>query len=84
MNKHFPSNNVRIYKSLLSLVKKILVQYCVQSVRIWSFSDLYFPAFGPNTERYRVFLRIQSKCGKIRTRKTPHTETFQAAFYLRL
>ena len=84
MNKYFPSNNVRIYKSLLSFVKKILVQYCVQSVRIWSFSGLYFPTFGLNTERYRVFLRIQSKCGKIRTRKTPHTETFHAVFYLRL
>ena len=33
------------------------------------FSGPYFPAFGLNTERYEVFLRIQSKCGKIRTRK---------------
>ena len=30
------------------------------------FSGLYFPAFGLNTERH---VRIQSKCGKIRTRK---------------
>ena len=29
------------------------------------FSGLYFPAFGLNTERYGVSLRIQSKCGKI-------------------
>ena len=35
------------------------------------FSGSYFPAFGPNTEIYSVPLRIQSKCGKIRTRKTP-------------
>ena len=34
------------------------------------FSGLYFPAFGLNTERYFVSLRIQSECGKIRTRKT--------------
>ena len=33
------------------------------------FSGLYFPAFGLNTERYEVSLRIQSECGKIRTRK---------------
>ena len=33
------------------------------------FSDPYFPAFGLNTERCFVFLRIQSECGKIRTRK---------------
>ena len=31
-------------------------------------SGLYFPAFGLNTERYEVSLRIQSECGKIRTR----------------
>ena len=33
------------------------------------FSSPYFPAFGLNTERYKVPLRIQSECGKIRTRK---------------
>ena len=33
------------------------------------FSGPYFPAFGLNTERYSVSLRIQSECGKIRTRK---------------
>ena len=29
------------------------------------FAGPYFPAFGLNTERYAVSLRIQSKCGKI-------------------
>ena len=33
------------------------------------FSGPYFPAFGLNTERCCVSLRIQSECGKIRTRK---------------
>ena len=33
------------------------------------FSGPYFPAFGLNTERYFVPLRIQSECGKLRTRK---------------
>ena len=42
------------------------------------FSGLYFPAFGLNTERYSVSLRIQYKCGKIRTRKTPNTNIFYA------
>ena len=46
---------------------------CVKSVRIRSFSALYFPPFGLNTVRYSVSLSIQSKCGKIRTRKTPKT-----------
>ena len=39
------------------------------------FSGQYFPAFGLNTEMYKVNLRIQSKCGKIRPRKTPNTDT---------
>ena len=35
----------------------------------------HFPAFELNTKRYSVSLRIQSECGKIRTRKTPNTDT---------
>ena len=34
------------------------------------FSGPYFPEFGLSTERHGVYLRIQSECGKIRTRKT--------------
>ena len=41
------------------------------------FSGPYFPTFGLNTERYSVSLRIQSKCGKIRARKTLYLDTFQ-------
>ena len=33
------------------------------------FCGPYFPASGLNTGRFRVSLRIQSECGKIRTRK---------------
>ena len=46
------------------------------------FSGPYFPAFGLNTERYSVSLRIQSEYGKIRTRKNsvfghfPHSACF--------
>ena len=29
-------------------------KYCVKSVRVWSYSGPYFPAFGLNTERYGV------------------------------
>ena len=42
------------------------------------FSGPYFSAFGLNTERYGVSLRIQSECGKVQTRKTPNTDTFYA------
>ena len=50
--------------------------YCVKSVRIRSFSGPYFLAFGLNTERYSVSLRIQFECKKIRTRKILNTDTF--------
>ena len=38
-------------------------------------SGKYFPAFGLNTDRYVVSLRIQSECGKILTGKTPNKDT---------
>ena len=46
--------------------------HCVKSVRIRSFLGPYFPLFGQNTQL------IQSKCGKMQTRKTPNTDTFHA------
>ena len=50
------------------------------------FSDLYFPAFGLNTERYWVSLRIQSECRKIRTRKNSEFGYFprSAAYFMPL
>ena len=62
--------------------------HCVKSVRIWSFSGPYLPAFGLNTEfglsLDKVSHRIQSECGKIRTKKTPNTDTFHAVLYARI
>ena len=58
------------------------VWHYVKSVRIRSLSDLYFPAVVLNTDKYGVSLRIQSECGKIRTRKTPNTDTFHAVWCL--
>ena len=52
--------------------------HCVKSVRIQSYSGPHFSAFGLTTERYRVSLRIQSECVKLRTRITPNTDTFYA------
>ena len=51
---------------------------CVKSVRIRNFSGPHFPAFGLNTERYSLSLRVHSECRKIRTRKTTNTEVFYA------
>ena len=54
--------------------------HCVKRVSIRSYSGPNFPAFGLNTERYGVSLRIQSECGKIRTRITPNTDTFYSVW----
>ena len=53
----------------LSLRKK-----CPYSELFWT----HFPAFGLNTERYGVSIRIRSECGKMWTRTTPNTEILQA------
>ena len=50
-------------------------------VLIRSFPGPYFLPFVLNTERYGVFLRTQTECRKIRTRKTPNTDTFYAVFF---
>ena len=61
-----------------------LLQYhCLKCVRIWNFYGLYSPVFRLNKEICGVNLFIQSKCGKIRARKTPNTDTFmQCVFYV--
>ena len=50
----------------------------MKSVHIRSFSGLYFPAFGLNMEIFSVKSCNHAKCGKIRARKTPNTDTFYA------
>ena len=51
----------------------------MKRVRIRIFSGPYFPAFGLNTERYSVSVRIQSELGKMQTRKTLNTDTFHTS-----
>ena len=60
------------------------MKHCVKRVRIRSYYGLYFPAFGLNTDRYGLSLRIQSECGKIRTRITPNTDTFHTVKFSQL
>ena len=54
--------------------------HCVKSVRIRSYYDPHFLAFGLNMERYGLALRIQSECREIRTRIAPNTDTFYTVF----
>ena len=61
---------------LFKLSKFLSNCHNIKSICIWSLSSPYFPAFGMNTEMYRVNLRKQSECGKIRTRKTPKWKLF--------
>ena len=46
------------------------------------FPGLYFPAFGLNTERYFVSLRIQLECEKIRSEKAPYLDSIYAVYCL--
>ena len=55
----------------------------VKSFRIRSYSGPYYPAFELNVEIYFVSLRIQSECGRKRTRITPHKQTFYAVMNMR-
>ena len=66
--------------TLLTRLRQIFpfIIHCVKSVHIRSFSGPYFPAFGLNKDRFSASLRIQFKCEKIRTIKTPNTDTLYA------
>ena len=66
---------LHIYKDLVSFTF-----HCVKSVSIRTFCGLYFPAFRLTTKIYSSNLCIQSRCGKIRTRKTKNMDTFYAVF----
>ena len=63
-------------KSNGQLLNIPLTIHYLKSARIRSYSDPNFPAFGQNTKRYEVSLRIQPEYGEMRTRITPNTDTF--------
>ena len=56
--------------------------HCVKSVHIRGYSGRHFLAFRLNVERYSISFHIQSKCGKMRTKITPNTDTFYAMIHL--
>ena len=58
---------VIVYKSNWNQIKNCKNQRCVKSVLIRSFSVKYFPAFGPNTERYSVSRSVISAQKRIYT-----------------
>ena len=82
--------NIRYVVIILKILDiKLDITHWLKSVCIQSFSGPYFPTFELNMARYFVFLRmreflshrIQSKGGKIQTRKTSSTDAFYAVTF---
>ena len=71
-------SNLHYYTNIKQVYPLTRAKHCVKSVQIRSYSGPYFPTFGLNTERYSLSLRIQSKCGKTRSRITPNMNSFYA------
>ena len=69
----FSCESYKVFKNILSfceiLVKKAFWITAWKLSKYGVFSGPYFLLFGLNTEIYFVYLFIQSKCGKTRTRK---------------
>ena len=58
-----------IFNNFLGELGNSTTLHCVKVSEYGVFTGPYFPAYGLNKKRYEVSHRIQSKCGKIRTRK---------------
>ena len=54
---------VTVERSLRDMETNVSNVHCAKSVRIWSYSGPYFPAFGLNKERYYVFNPNEGKYG---------------------
>ena len=53
-----------------------------KNIAFWRIFSMYFPTFGMNTKIYLVNLRIQSECGRMKTREAPNTKIFTQWFFL--
>ena len=72
------SRKSRLYFPFNVLNKPNLKHYhCVKCVQIGVF---FWSVFSLILTEYFVSLRIESECGKIRTRKTPYLDTFHAVY----
>ena len=69
-----PSESIKLFR-FLNWQHKVLNFHCVKSVHIGIVLVCIFP-HSAWMRRYSVSLRIQSECGKIRTRITPNTDEF--------
>ena len=71
-----------IFWHLYMTYKVYIYIHCVKSVCIRGYSGPDFPAFRLNAERYSISFRIHFKCGKMRTKIIPSTDTFYAVIHL--
>ena len=69
IQRHYVENILQ----LCCYFKATLRKKCPYSGLFWSSFFPHFPAFGLNTERYSVSLRIQSECGKMWEKCGPET-----------
>ena len=76
------------FQKYLIALSESLLKKSSHSELFWSAFFSHFPAFGLNTERYSVSLRIQSECGKMREKcgpeQIPNTDTFYAVNHVKL
>ena len=83
MFDRFLNTPLPIFKPILRAFKAVkngtlsLRKKCPYLEFFWSIFSRIRTEYG---ERYLVSLRIQSESGKIRTRKSPNTDTFHAVF----
>ena len=71
-----------IFWHLYRTYKVYIYIHCVKSVCIRGYSGPDFRAFGLNAERYSISFCIHFKCGKMRTKIIPSTDTFYAVIHL--
>ena len=83
LGRQYDAKNIGLYRDGgLSIFNKCSGPHCVKSLRIRSNSGPHFQASVLNTERYGVSLRIQSECGKMRTRTISNMNTFYAVLQM--
>ena len=76
---HVPCFNVGSEGNIRKKWVKSIILTAWKVSKYGVFSGRYFPAFGLNTERYSVSVRIQPECGKIQTRKNSVFEHFSGS-----
>ena len=77
--QYYQYKEKRLKNKIHNTFKRALSDICLIRLRKkCPYSELFWSAFSRLRTEYGVSLRIQSECGKMRTRITPNTDTFHA------